>query len=212
MGEGVIEEPLWLALARELQAIAQAGLTYATDAYDRERFERIRGIAAEMMAAGSGVMAADLLALFREERGYQTPKVDVRGAVFRDGRVLLVRERSDGRWSLPGGWAEVGRTPAQAIEREILEESGFAARIVKLAALWDGRRHGHVPPYPHHVYKLAFLCEITGGTPQTGLETSAVDFFALDALPELSLPRITAAQIHRLFEHWQDRGLPTDID
>jgi ADP-ribose pyrophosphatase YjhB (NUDIX family) len=205
-------EPTWLALARELQAMSQTGLFYSKDKYDTERYERLRVLATTMMAIGSGVAAERIADLFSQDTGYATPRIDVRGAAFRNGRVLMVRERSDGRWALPGGWADVNQTAGECVIREIAEESGFNARAVKLCAVWDRRRHGHTPPHPFHVYKMFFLCEIIGGEPRPSLETSAIAFFAEDELPDLSLGRVTAAQIRRLFEHHRRPELPTDFD
>ena len=125
--------------------------------------------------------------------------------------MLLVRERSDGRWTLPGGWVDVNDAPSQAVAREILEESGYQARAVKLAALVDKNRHPH-PPGIHHIYKLLFLCELLGGRAATGTETDAVGFFPLTALPQLSTGRILASQIQRLYQHQRDRTLATDFD
>jgi ADP-ribose pyrophosphatase YjhB (NUDIX family) len=207
-----MHEPDWLARARELQAIAQTGLTYARDKFDIERYERIREIAATMMSEGSGETAAKILDLFRQDVGYATPKVDVRGAAFREGQVLLVRETSDGKWSLPGGWADVNQSPAECVEREVLEESGFACRAMRLAAVWDRSRHDHDSLHPRSVYKMFFLCEITGGEARASSETDAVAFFAEDNLPDLSLRRVTAAQIRRMFEHWRNPSLPADFD
>jgi ADP-ribose pyrophosphatase YjhB (NUDIX family) len=149
--------------------------------------------------------------LWAGETGYATPKVDVRGAVFRGDQVLLVRERSDGRWTLPGGWVDIDEAPSQAVEREIREESGYEARALKLAALVDKNRHPH-PPGIHHIYKLMFLCELTGGSPAPSEETDAVDFFAVQALPELSTGRTLPQQILRLYQHRLQPGLPTDFD
>jgi len=135
----------------------------------------------------------------------------VRGAVFKDEGILLVRERSDGKWSLPGGWVDINDTPSGAVAREIYEESGFRARPVKLAALFDRQRHPH-PPSMYHIYKLLFLCELTGGEAKTSNETDAVQFFPVDSLPELSPGRVTRGQIERMFEHQRQRDLPTDFD
>lgn len=204
-------EPAWLGLARELQAISQTGLFFSKDPYDTERYERLRSLAATTMAMGSGVAAERIVDLFSREVGYATPRVDVRGAAFRGERVLMVRERSNGRWALPGGWADVNQTPGECVTREIAEEAGFSARAVKLRAVWDRRRHGHTP-HPFHSYKMFFLCEIVGGEPRPGLETSEVAFFAEDELPDLSVDRVTSAQIRRLFEHRRRPELPTDFD
>jgi ADP-ribose pyrophosphatase YjhB (NUDIX family) len=207
-----MNEPDWLTHARELQAIAQIGLAYTKDKFDAERYERIRALAAAIMASGSGTEAEQVLELFRQEIGYATPKVDVRGVVFLEGHIMLVREISDGKWTLPGGWADVNQSPAECVEREIAEESGFQARAAKLAAVWDYRRHGHVSRHPNSIYKMFFRCEIIGGEPHCGAETSEVGFFAEDDLPDLSLGRVTAHQIHRMFEHWRRPEIPTDFD
>ncbi len=151
--------PAWLDWMKRLQAIAQTGLTFAADPYDIERYEEIREIAAEIAAGHSGASFEHIGGLFANQSGYATPKVDVRGAVFRDDMILLVKERSDGGWTLPGGWADVGDSPGDAVVREIAEESGYLTHAVKLLALYDRNKHGH-PPYPFHAYKLFFLCEL----------------------------------------------------
>ncbi len=206
------EEPRWLTWVRELQAMAQTGLTFARDPYDLERYRRLRAMAAEMLAAGSGTPLERIAALFEQDLGYPTPKVDVRGAVIQGGRILLVREVGDGRWTLPGGWADVNQSAAQCVEREILEESGFRARAVKLAGVWDSRRQGADRPHPYTIYKLFFICELTGGAARPSVETSEVDFFAPDNLPPLSLGRVNAAQIARMVAHERDRSLAADFD
>jgi len=197
--------------AQRIQALSQTGLTYAKDPYDRARYEELREIAAEMLAAPLGAAPSVIAGLFRAEEGYATPKVDVRGVIIQDGKVLLVRERSDGLWTLPGGWADVGDPPSGAVEREIREESGYEAKAVKLLALYDRNLHGH-PPMAFHVYRAFFLCEITGGSPALSDETDGVDFFALNALPPLSVERVTAKQIARFFDHAHHPDWPTDFD
>jgi ADP-ribose pyrophosphatase YjhB (NUDIX family) len=208
----VAYEPAWLGLAREMQAMAQTGLFYAQDHYDTERYARLRVLASEMMAMGSGAIAEQIAELFSQDTGYATPRVDVRGAAFREGRILMVRERTDGRWSLPGGWADVNQTASECVVREIEEESGFTARAVKLAGVWDRRRQGHTPPAPFYVYKLFFLCELTGGAARPSLETSEIGFFAEDELPELSPGRVQRHQIGRMFAHFRQPDLPTEFD
>ena len=205
-------DPSWLRWARGLQAIAQNGLTYATDVYDQERYQAIREVAAEMMAARAGTDTESVLDLFARESGYATPKVDVRAAVFRDEDILLVREASDGKWALPGGWADVNDWPSENIVREIAEESGFETRVRKLAAVLDRARHPHVPAAPHHVYKMFFICEIVGGAPKPNHEIHDIGFFGADDLPELSLDRVLPAQIDRMFDHWRQPDLPTEFD
>jgi ADP-ribose pyrophosphatase YjhB (NUDIX family) len=199
---------------KRLQAIAQTGLTFAKDHYDIERYRSVRQIAAEMLAASSsGVSPTTLINLLAGDVGYATPKVDVRAAVFSDEGLLLVRERSDGAWTLPGGWADVGDSPSMAAVREVKEESGYDVVARKLAAVYDRdhERHGH-PPIPYHVYKLFFLCEIIGGTAKASNETDAVAFFPEDGIPPLSRERVTLGQIAHLFDHLRHPEWPTSFD
>jgi ADP-ribose pyrophosphatase YjhB (NUDIX family) len=207
-----MDEPTWLLWARELQAIAQTGLNFSKDPYDLERYRRLGAIAAEMMAQGSGASVEHIAGLFEQELGYPTPKVDVRGAVFRGERVLMVRETSDGRWTLPGGWADVNQSARQCVEREIREESGYEARAVKLAGVWDARHQGFTFKHPYSIYKLFFVCELTGGSAQPSIETSAIEFFAIDELPELSIGRTNARQVERMFAHRREPHLATEFD
>jgi ADP-ribose pyrophosphatase YjhB (NUDIX family) len=206
------DEPQWLSIARELRAIAQTGLAFTTDRFDRLRYERVRELAAAMLAQGSGGHFDVIIELLREGWGYATPKVDVRGAAFVDGRVLMVREISDGGWTLPGGWCDVNQSAAECVVREVAEESGFEARALKLAAVRDYQRSGHPPRNADSIYKMFFICEITGGAARASDETSEVAFFPRDALPPLSLGRTTAAQIDRMFHHAQHPELPADFD
>ena len=200
-----------LEWARKVQAIAQNGLAFSKDPFDRERYAQLQELVVSLLSQELQIPTPSVRAFWQGERGYATPKVDVRGAVFQQDRVLLVRERTDGRWTLPGGWVDVNDSPSQAVEREIREESGYQARAVKLAALIDKNRHPH-PPGVFHIYKLLFLCEITGGSPATSAETDAVQFFALGALPELSTGRILASQIERAYQHRLNPALPTEFD
>ncbi|CAH2604492.1 putative ADP-ribose pyrophosphatase YjhB [Rhodovastum atsumiense] len=206
-------EPDWLTWARELQAIAQTGLAFTRDPYDRERYETLRLLAARAMAAHTDGNVQRIVDLFAGEQGYATPKVDVRAAAFRDGRILLVRELVDaGRWTLPGGWADVNLTGAENVAKEVMEEAGYTTRAVKLAAAWDRTRQGH-PPSPFSCLKLFYLCEITGGTASDSLETQGAAFFGPDEIPDdLSLGRVLPGQIQRMFEHFRHPELPTDFD
>jgi ADP-ribose pyrophosphatase YjhB (NUDIX family) len=207
-------EPLWLLWAREIQALAQTGLSFTRDKYDRERYLQLRALAARIMAEYAGVDVQHVAALFGEQSGYATPKLDVRGAAFRDGRLLMVRETADGgRWTLPGGWADVNESPTECVAKEVREESGFEVRVDKLAAVWDRARHPHEPPYAFHIWKLFFLCSIVGGEARSGLETSEVAFFAEHELPaDLSTSRVLPAQLSRMFEHLRQPELPTEFD
>lgn len=201
----------WNRWAQELQAIAQNGSHYADNDYDRERYEAIARIAAEMSAEHLRLPSADLLAVFRGEMGHATPKVDVRGVVFDDDALLLVREREDGGWTLPGGWADIGDTPASAVEREIREESGYRTQASKVLAVLDRNRQGH-PPHPFHIYKILIQCEMLGGEATPSNETSDVAFFREGEIPELSLARVLPQQITRLFQHRLHPEWPADFD
>ncbi len=206
-------ETQWLEWAKRLQAIAQNGLAYSQNPFDIDRFQQIQQVAAEIMAKHTALEPASIVELFQQESGYATPKVDVRGAVFQDDRILLVKERFDGRWTLPGGYVDVGEPPSTAVEREIYEESGYHTKAVKLLALYDRDhpRHQH-PPFEYHIYKLFFLCELLSGSPIDSIETEAASFFAEDEIPELSLSRVVPGQITRLFKHYRQPDWPTDFD
>jgi ADP-ribose pyrophosphatase YjhB (NUDIX family) len=205
-------DPHWLSVARELGAMAQTGLHFTADRFDRQRFTRLQEIAAEMLARGSGQDYGRILATLHVGSGYATPKVDVRGAAFIEGKVLMVREISDGRWTLPGGWADIHQSASECVVREIAEESGFAARTLKLASVRDYQKSGHPARNADCIYKLFFLCEITGGAARASDETSEVAFFARDALPPLSLGRVLPEQIEEMFRHAEQPGLPTTFD
>jgi ADP-ribose pyrophosphatase YjhB (NUDIX family) len=198
--------------ARRLQAVAQNGLAYTGNPYDAERYEQILAVAAEMAAAGDQAEAARVLELFRAEAGYATPKVDVRGVVFRDGRLLLVHGTDDERWTMPGGWADVGESPSQAVEKEIREESGYPARAVRLLGVRNRDLRGRAP-WPFHAYKVFFLCELLADEPgpRTGVETDEIGFFAEDELPELSA-KVGDHGVGWLFEHHRDPSLPPAFD
>jgi ADP-ribose pyrophosphatase YjhB (NUDIX family) len=209
---GTKAEWKWIQWAGRLQSIAQNGLHYSENTFDVERYHAIREIAAEIMAAGSGTDQEKILDLFSGQSGHATPKVDVRGVAFRAREILLVREKEDGGWTIPGGWADPDETPGEAVAREVIEESGFLVKPVKLMAVYDRTLHGHEPPHPFRIYKLFFLCEILRGDPTPSTETLEVAFFKQEELPPLSLGRTTLSQINRFYEHLSRPGLPTDFD
>lgn len=208
-----MQDPQWLLWARELQAMAQTGLAFPTSHWDQARYERLRALSAEIIAAHTTLPAPALAREFAKEWGYPTPKLDVRAAIFRDNQLLLVRETADNhRWTLPGGWADINLTPAENAAKEAFEETGFTVRPLKLAAALDRTRQGHTPQ-PFSAAKLFFLCEITGGEPRTSAETSEIAFFPEHALPhDLSVERTTRAQLLRMFEHHRNPALPADFD
>ncbi len=197
-----------------LSALAQDGLTYAASDYDRDRYRQVGQLAAEVLSVLSGRPADELAVELGRDSGYATPKIDVRGAVFDDHeRVLLMRERSDGRWSLPGGWADPGEAPSAAVTREIAEETGYHSSAVKLIACWDRELQDNPPPLPVHVYKLFFLCRRDGAVqPPAALETLEVGWFDLDRPPPLSLGRVNHRQLGRALAHHRDPSLPSEFD
>jgi ADP-ribose pyrophosphatase YjhB (NUDIX family) len=189
----------WASIGQRIQALSQTGLAYAVSPYDVERYNELSSIAAAMMAGPEPERIALAERLFADQRGYATPKVDVRAAVLQKDRLLLVREREDGCWTLPGGWAEVGQSAAESVEREVLEESGYVVKAAKLLACWDRNKHPH-PAIPFHAYKLLFECELIGGAPRASEETTEVGFFARHEIPPLSLTRVLPYQIEFIFE------------
>jgi ADP-ribose pyrophosphatase YjhB (NUDIX family) len=184
-----------LELLREIQALAQTGLHYAKDPYDIERYSRLREIAFQLMAQSGGVSLDRVRDFFVPETGYATPKVDLRACVIHDSRVLLVRERTDGKWTLPGGWADQNESPAEGIVREVREESGYDVEVDALYAVRDRDRHEYVPRYPVSVYKLFFTASLLGGTPRASTEVSEVEFFDPDDLPPLSEGRVLVRDV-----------------
>jgi ADP-ribose pyrophosphatase YjhB (NUDIX family) len=202
-----------LGWARELQAIAQTGLAWEPREYDRQRYEQVRRVAAEMVARADGDEPERIEALFAAETGHATPKLDVRGVVFRGDAILLVQEREGGGWSLPGGWVDVGERPSVAVAREVLEESGYAARPVKLLGLYDRDVRGF-PAHIWHIWKAFFLCELEDEEQrQLGYETLGAGFFPREELPSpLRFADATRAEIERCFEQREHPEWPTHLD
>jgi ADP-ribose pyrophosphatase YjhB (NUDIX family) len=204
-------EPKWLEWAKQLQSIAQAGLTYSKDVYDLERFELLRNITVEILSHQTDMDMTVIRDLFANETGYATPKVDIRAVVFRKNKILMVRENTDGDWSLPGGWGDIGLSPSEVAVKEVKEEAGFDVKAIKLLGVLDKKCHPH-PPSLFHVYKMFIQCEIIGGQPKEGIETSAVEFFAENELPSLSIARNTESQIELAFKHLHNPQEPVYFD
>jgi ADP-ribose pyrophosphatase YjhB (NUDIX family) len=206
-----MERPRYLEWAREIQALAQTGFHYAHDDYQKERCRRLMEIAAEMIGENTGLAPGPIAQAFHAQIGYATPKIDVRAAVFREGKLLLVRERMDSGWTLPGGWADVGDDPSQAAEREVLEEAGFLVKARKVIGVYDANRVGPLEIF--HAYKIVFLCELVGGEAHTSNETSEVSFFSADKIPaELSGERTKSRHIRDAFAHLTNPDCPTAFD
>ena len=204
------QTPKWLGWAREIFSLSQSGLTYSGNEYDLERYKRLQQITAEMIESESEISKESALDSFSMQAGYITPKVDVRGAVIRDGKILLIQERADDKWAMPGGWADLGNSPASVAEREVWEESGYRVKAEKLLAVIDANR---IEPFEfYHAYKLIFLCKLLDGEPRTSHETLAVDFFDPNHLPPLSSYRTNESMIREVFAHLQDPNRATAFD
>ncbi len=201
----------WLDMAKRLQAIAQAGIEYSDNKYDIDRYQQIKLLSREILQHYTGLTLEELTGVFSAERGYQTPKVDVRGVVFRGDQILMVRETIDGCWSIPGGWADVGLTPSEVVVKEVREEAGLEVAPVKLLAVLDKKRHSH-PPDLFHIYKIFILCREIGGELKSGMETSETGFFGPDEFPLLSEQRITLEQIKLMYEYKNDPLKPAFCD
>jgi len=203
--------PRWMAWAREIQALSQTGYHYAENEYQRERYLRLTQIAAEIISEHSHMAYQPLVDLYCLQDGYSTPRVDVRGAVFWDGKILLVRERQDGAWTLPGGWADVGDVPSEAAEREVWEEAGFKVKANKVIGVYDANR---IPPLElFHAYKVVFLCDLVGGEAKASNETSEVAFFGPSELPLVySGERTQPRHIADAFAAYLNPGSPTVFD
>lgn len=202
----------WLARVREVHALAQAGLTYADNAFDLERYARLRDLAADMAAALAVDEPERVRMALLGESGYLTPKLDVRAAVFDGaGRLLLVREVSDGGWAMPGGWADVNASLAEAAVREVEEESGYAVSVQRLLGFYERERWGH-PPMPFFTLKAVLACRLEGGVPRESHETDGIGWFGRAELPPLSQTRGSSRLLARVFEHHDDPSLPPDID
>jgi ADP-ribose pyrophosphatase YjhB (NUDIX family) len=193
-----VSPPRWLEWAREIQALAQTGSHYAENDYNRERYRRLTEIAAEIICEHTQLAFKPLVDVFSAQTGYATPRVDVRGAVFKENKLLLVRERMDGGWTLPGGWADVGDVPSKAAEREVYEEAGFLVQARKLVGVYDANRIGPLEIF--HAFKIVFLCDLLSGEARPSNETTEVAFFGKDEIPSrLSGERTKPRHIQDVF-------------
>jgi ADP-ribose pyrophosphatase YjhB (NUDIX family) len=204
------QTPKWLGWAQEIYSLSQSGLTHSGNQYDRERYKRLQEITAEIIASLSAISKEVVLEGFSMQAGYITPKIDVRGAVIRDNRILLIQERADGRWAMPGGWADLGNAPASVAEREVWEESGYYVKAEKVLAVIDANRIQPLEFY--HAYKIIFLCRLLDGEPRISHETLAVDFFDPKYLPPLSGYRTNETMIQEVFAHVKDPNRWTAFD
>ena len=203
--------PRWLEWAREIQALSQTGLHYSHDEYEIQRYQRLIEIAAEIVQSHAGLPREPMIENFSWQPGYATPKIDVRGAVVQEGKILLVQEKMDQRWCMPGGWGDVGEIPSNMVAREVWEESGFEVKPTKLVGVYDANRDGR-PLQFFHAYKIVFLCEILSGFARPSEETLAVDFFDFDKLPPLSSSRTNERHLADVLAHYRDKSQATIFD
>jgi ADP-ribose pyrophosphatase YjhB (NUDIX family) len=196
------QPPRWMEWAREIYSISKSGLTYSENDYDLDRYKHLLEIAAEILESQGELSRESILQSFSMQAGYATPKIDVRGAVLRDGKILLVQERADGKWAMPGGWADLGDSPSVMVEREVREESGLNVKAAKVVAVYDAN---HIQPLEfYHAYKIIFLCNYIDGETRPSMETLAVDFFDPADLPPLSLARTNQKMIDEVLAHSAD--------
>lgn len=192
---------LWLQWAVELQSLAQAGLTYGKDVFDRERYARVRDISAEILSHMSDIPTETVKHLFCNETGYQTPKLDTRAAVFADGKILLVRE-NNGKWSLPGGWCDVNISVGENTVKEVKEESGMDVIADRIIAVQDRAKH-NLPVYAYGICKIFVLCSLIGGSFRENAETTGFAYFSEDNLPDLATEKNTAEQVKMCFDAYR---------
>ena len=204
------QTPKWLDWAQEIYSLSQSGLTYSGNQYDIERYKRLQEITAEIIASQSEISKETVLESFSMQAGYITPKIDVRGAVIRENKILLIQERADGKWAMPGGWADLGNAPASVAEREVWEESGFRVKAEKVVAVMDANRIQPMEFY--HAYKIIFLCKLLDGEPRISYETLAVEFFDPNNLPPLSTYRTNEDMLREAFAHVKNPDRPTAFD
>jgi ADP-ribose pyrophosphatase YjhB (NUDIX family) len=201
----------WLKWASELQSIAQAGLTFCTDRYDLDRYEQIRNIVVDILHEYTEMDHKKIKDLFASETGYQTPKVDIRSSVFKDDRILMVREKTDGAWALPGGWADVNTSVSESAVRECVEEAGAIVKPKRIIAIHLANKHNN-PDFPFTIYKIFVECELLENNFKENTETLDAQFFEADMLPELSFERNTPDQIKMCFEAKKCKVFETIFD
>ena len=198
----------WLDTAKKLQSIAQTGLFYSSNPYDRERYEQIEQLGNELISHYSLYTPIEVGHFYAGDNGYITPKVDVRAVVFRNNEILMVQEKADGKWTVPGGWADIGYTPYEIAVKETFEEAGIDVKPVRLLAVMDKKCHPH-PASPFYSYKIFILCDIVGGEAHAGLETLDARFFKLNEIPELSIDRLAQNQLDIIIEQYRNPQLQT---
>jgi len=201
----------WLTIAKKINSIAQSGLAFTKDQFDRERYLELKDLSIEIINNITDIDSCKLDFVFNRDIGYQTPKVGIRAVIFQNDKVLLVKERMDNKWCLPGGYADTGMTPSEIAINEVKEESGYDVKPVRILGLIDYNKH-QARPFPFDIYQLFMECEIIGGSPRTSIETSDVGFFSMDNLPELSVRRVTKKQLIQMYELYRNKNLSPIFD
>ena len=210
--EGITITPELLEQAKQYKALAETGLKFQKDPFDQERYSQIKELSVRMMALLTGSTPAEIQAFYKPVTDYPTPKVDVRGLVVNEsGEILMVRERVDGRWTIPGGWADIGFAPSEVVVKEVHEEAGLEVKVDRLLAVYDKRCHPH-PPSPYYIYKIIFLCTLTGGKLKPGFDILDAGWFSPENLPDLSTDRILGQQIMELLEAMKSNSMRTIFD
>ena len=200
----------WLELIIEIQSLAQNGLAYTNNVYDKERFERLRDISAEMLSMKTDLSLAKVKDLFCNEKGYQTPKLDTRAVIFKDDKILLVKE-NNGTWSLPGGWVDVLESVASNTVKEAKEETGLDVVPKRIIAIQDRNKHNK-PIYAYGICKIFVLCEVIGGKFEKNIETIETNYFSLDELPLLAEAKTNKEQIEMCFKAVNDESWQVQFD
>lgn len=207
-----MEEQQPLELIKRITALSDTGLIYADDEYQRERYEELREISLQLLSIVSNRPLKNLLDFYMPVVDYPTPKVDVRGVVMNQNKeILMTQEREDGKWTIPGGWADVGYSPKEMVVREIEEETGLKTTVERLLAVYDKRCHPH-PPQPFYIYKMIFFCKMEGGSLKPGFDIKDAAFFPIDDLPELSLDRILGTQLEQLYRFAMSGDMDVYVD
>ena len=194
----------WLNIARTLQSIGQTGLTFTEDWHDIERYQELLNISSEIIANISDLDRNKIVLDFKNQKGYATPKIDIRGAILKDNKILLVQEMEDKLWCLPGGWADIGESPSEAIKREILEETGLKVSVENIIGIYDANKDGRDLSL-YHAYKIVFLCESISGELKTSNETIAVDYFEQNNIPELSTSRTHSRHLDDIYKYLNNK-------
>ena len=201
----------WLIWATELQSIAQSGLTFCENDYDRDRYEKIRSITIDILHEYTDIDHQKVRDLFGSESGYQTPKVDIRAIVFKEDKILLIKEKIDGAWAMPGGWADVNTSVSESAVRECSEEAGATVKPKRIIAIHQASKHNN-PLYPFTIYKIFVECELIEHNFQDNTETLESGFFSIDSLPALSTDRTSQRQIEMAFEARKHKVFETLFD